>query len=540
MNKTRKLLALVLALVLCAAVLSGCGSKGSAPASSSEPAASAEPAASSDPAASAPAPADGEVVYNMTVSFEESWWDPALFMQVNDVGLAPMIYENLVQYNEDGTVSPQLAESWEVSDDGLTYTFNLRHGVQWHKGYGEFTSADVKFSLERHGDPAVASVNAENIKLNNIASIECPDDYTVVIHLKEIDVDLLTRLSLFYSIIVCKAHNDKDGTASINTDPIGTGPFVYDGGTLGIRTEAVRNADWWGDWKGGNIDRVVNTFMNDTNTIYSAFDAGELDAISVYDYDKINQYEADGFTYISIPYLQLLYLGVNMQLAPFDNPTVREALFYAVDVDYFLEQLYQGTEEAAQSYVPQQSKYALPNGFKGTYDPEKCKALLAEAGYENGCDITLWGASDALGMPPAILLQDQLSKAGFNVNLQAVDFGVFIDQVRNGTAQAWTLYNTTGNIADDTINRYCTSAYPGSNWCGVCDEEYDKLVAAGNSARTEQEKFDNYYAAQERLISLNVLYPISTYSMGAVYQKNISGFTSYGDQGFRATTLIKS
>ena len=547
MKKASRFLAIVLAIVLCVGLI-GCAEKGNTGSggstgntgntgnTGSTPTSTPAPAASSEPVAEP----DVEVVYNMTVSFEEAWWDPALFTQANDVGLAPMIYETLVQYNTDGSVSPQLAESWDISDDGLTYTFHLRKGVQWHKGYGEFTSADVKFTLERHGDPAVASINAGNIKLDNIASIECPDDYTVVVKLKAIDVDLLTRLGLYYSFMVCKAHSDKDGAASINTDPIGTGPFVFDGGTLGIRTEAVANKEWWGDRKGGNIDRIVNTFMNDTNTIYAAFDAGEVDAIGVYDYDKVAEYVAAGYNHISTPYLQLLYLGVNMQLAPFDNEKVREALFYAVDVDYFLEQLYQGNEQAAQTYVPTRSKYALPNGFKGVYDPEKCKELLAEAGYPNGCEITLWGASDSLGLPPAILLQDQLSKAGFKVELQAVDFGVFIGEVRGGTAQCWTLYNTTGTIADDTINRYCSDAYPGNNWCGVCDEEYDRLVAAGNAAKTEQEKYDNYYAAQRRLISLNVLYPISSYSMSSIYQKNISGMTSYGDQAFRATTIIKN
>ncbi len=540
MKRTKRILAIMLALVLCAAVFAGCGTKGGTTTNTAAPDKTAAPAASNAPANTDATPAASEVVYNMTVNFEEAWWDPALFTQANDTGLGPMIYENLVQYNVDGTVSPQLAESWDISSDGLTYTFHLRKGVKWHKGYGEFTSADVKFTLERHGDPAVASINAGNIKLDNIAAIECPDDYTVVIKLKEIDVDLLTRLSLYFSAMVCKAHNDKDGAASINTDPIGTGPFVFDGGTLGIRTEAVANKEWWGDRKGGNIDRIVNTFMNDTNTIYAAFDAGEVDSIGVYDYDKVAEYEAAGYTHISKPYLQLLYLGVNMQLAPFDNEKVREALFYAVDVDYFLEQLYQGNEEAAQTYVPMRSKYALPNGFKGVYDPDKCKALLAEAGYPDGCEITLWGASDALGMPPAILLQDQLSKAGFKVELQAVDFGVFIGQVRGGTAQCWTLYNTTGIIADDTINRYCSDAYPGNNWCGIMDDEYDRLVAAGNAAKTEQEKYDYYYAAQKRLISLNALYPIATYSMSSIYQKNISNIESYGDQAFRATTIIKN
>ncbi|MDR1589565.1 MAG: ABC transporter substrate-binding protein [Oscillospiraceae bacterium] len=529
MKKTG-ILALCLAAALCLGALSACSSGNTqgdgAPPSASSPA----PSGADSPAA------DSAKVYYMTTNFEESWWDPALFMQINDVSLAPMIYETLVELQTDGTVAPQLAESWDISDGGLTYTFNLRKGVQWHKGYGEFTSADVKFTLERQTDPAVASVNADNLNIANIAAIECPDEYTVVFKLKAADVDLLTRMSLYYSIIVCKAHSDKDGVASINSDPIGTGPFVYDGGTLGIKTEAVRNTEWWGDFT-GNVDRVVSTFMSDTNTIYMAFDKGELHSTGLYDKDKIKEYEDKGYPVVNVPLLQLLYVGVNMQLEPFDNPVVREAFFNAIDVQYFLDNLYYGTESAVGSYVPPSSKYALTDYFKFNYDPERSKQLLAEAGYPDGVEVTLWGASDALGQPPAILTQDQLGKAGFKVNLQCVDFGVFIDQVRNGTAQMWVLYNTTGAIADDTINRYTSKSYPGSNWCGVTDAEYDALVEAGLNAKTEQEKYDSFYAAQRRLMDLQVIYPISTFSVGEVMQKNVSGYKSYGDLGFRLQTV---
>jgi peptide/nickel transport system substrate-binding protein len=399
-----------------------------------------------------PSPEAGETVFYMCTNFEESWWDPALFTQVNDVSLAPMIYENLVELQTDGSVAPQLAESWEIGADALTYTFNLRRGVQWHKDYGEFTSADVKFTIERQSDPAVASINADNLRVGNIASLECPDDYTVVIRLLSPDADFLTRLSLYYGAVVCKAHGDRDGTGSINTDPIGTGPFVFDGGTLGIKTEAVRNADWWGDFT-GNIDRVVSSFISDTNTIYTAFDNGELSSIGLYDKDVIKSYSDKGYVVETVPLLQLLYVGVNMSLSPFDDPAVREAFFNAIDVEYFLDNLYYGSETAVGSYIPPSSKYALTDYFKYNYDPEKSKSILAQAGYPGGVDVTLWGADDALGQPPAIIAQDQLRRAGFNVTLQCVDFGVFIDQVRNGTAQMWVLYNTTGAIADDTINR---------------------------------------------------------------------------------------
>jgi ABC-type transport system substrate-binding protein len=130
-----------------------------------------------------------------------------------------------------------------------------------------------------------------------------------------------------------------------------------------------------------------------------------------------------------------------------------------------------------------------------------------------------------------------LSKAGFKVDLQCVDFGVWIGQVRAGTAQMWVGYNTTGVIGDDTIIRYTTEYYPGNNWCGVCDAEYDAFVAAGVAATTAEEKLDNFYAAQQRLMDLQVIYPVSTFSIGQVMQNNVTGYKLYGDQAFRAQTI---
>ena len=538
--KARRYIAVVLALVMSLAILASCNKDSGGTTEPQSPANPSSPGTAASPSGSAPAPANTaeEVVFYTECTFEESWWDPALFMGLNDANLAPMIYENLVELQTDGSVAPQLAESWDISADGLTYTFHLRHGVQWHKGYGEFTSADVKFTFDRQTDPAVASVNADNLQIGNIKSIECPDDYTVVMTLKNVDVDLLHRFSMFYGMIVCKAHSDKDGAASMNTTPIGTGPFAFDSGTLGLRTEVVRNREWWGNFT-GNIDRVVSTYINDTNTIHVAFDNGELDSIGLYDRDKMREYESKGFEVATVPILQLLYIGVNMQMEPFDNPLVRQAFFHAIDVQYYLDNLFYGMEVPAGSYIPPSCKYALRDYFHFDYNPEKAKQLLAEAGYPNGCPMVMWSANDALGQPPAIIAQDQLAKAGFIIDMQNVEFGVFIGQVRGGTAAMWVLYNDSSPMGDNTIIRYTGENYPGNNWCGVEDAEYDRYVAAGLSATTEQAKYDAFYAAQRRLMDLQVVFPVATNSMARVSQKNITGWTAYGDTGFRLQTVTK-
>ncbi|MEG1537241.1 MAG: ABC transporter substrate-binding protein, partial [Clostridiales bacterium] len=420
--KLRKSMLLVVVLLIGALLLAGCGS------------------ASTDPgtdAADSGTPGE-EKVFRYARSWEEASWDPALFGQLNDIELAMVVFETLTELDLDGKVIPCLAESWETAADGLSYTYHLRQGVQFHFGYGEMTSADVKFSIERNNDPEVGSKNIENLKMANFASIETPDEYTVVFNLKQPDPDFLTRMSLCYGYIISQKYGEEVGVAGITAKPVGTGPFMYDKGTPETHTEAVRFADYWGE--PANIDRITNTLITDTSTGYAAIENGELEAISVYDTDKMAELKQKGFTVEMIPYLELLYLSSNMQIAPFDNPLVREAMFAAIDPQYFVDQIFAGTTVVPGSYVPPASKYAITDYFKSTYDPEKAKALLAEAGYSDGVAVTLWAPNDALSQTPAIIAQSQMAAAGFNVELQLVDFGVFIDKVRNGEAQMWLLY----------------------------------------------------------------------------------------------------
>ncbi len=524
-NDMKKVLSMILAVTMILS-FAACGSN-------------AAQTTETQPAGTEAQAAGKEVVFNFPVNYEETNWDPAYWTAPDDTGLGTMIYENLFRFNLDGSVSPQLATSYEISEDKLTYTIKLRNDVKWQKGYGPFTSADVKFTIDRQTDPALASINGANFNIENIESVECPDDFTVVIKLKAIDVDFLTRLSMFYSLIVCKAYNDKEGMAALNAAPVGTGAFQFDKGTLAVKTEAVANKDWWGDREGGNIDRVICSYIADENTGFTAFENGELDVITSSNLDKTRELVAKGFVDQQSPKLSLLYIGMNMQMAPFDNEKVREALFYAVDPQYYIDNLFYGTETIPESYIPEGSKYAAKGCFRPSYDPEKAKALLAEAGYPDGVDIELWGGNDAHGQAPVIIAADMLQKGGFNVSIQLVDFGIYIDKVRKGEVMTWCFYNTTSNIADDTISRYKSEFYPGNNWSGVCDAEYDSYVDAGFSSKTDEEKAQNFAAAQQRLMDLKAIYPVTTCSTHMLCQPGLQGYKIYGDLAFRATTIIK-
>lgn len=468
-----------------------------------------------------------EKVLYLGRTWEDKSWDPAILTTSSQLVLAPMIFENLALLNADGSSSPQLAESWDISADNLTYTFKLRQGVQWHGDYGEFTSEDVRFSFERHLDETLGSLQQETLGLANIAAIDTPDKYTAVFRLNSPDADFITRCSIYASVMTSKAAFDKLGIAGFNLTPIGTGPFAYASGTPGSKTEAVKFDKYWGAKP--KVDRVVSEIIADQNTLYTAFENGELDLIYSTNMDKVTEYIAAGKQAMYVPSLQLLYIGVNMQHAPFDDPVVRQAYFHAIDPNYFVDQIFLGKESVPTGYIPEKCKYALTGYFKPSYDPQKAKDLLAQAGYPNGVGITLWAVNDELSTAPALIAENQLKNGGFTVDLQMVDFGVFIDKVRSGEAAMWLLYNSTNFLTDDTVNRYTSSMYPGSNWCGVTDSDYDAKVAVGLSAATEADKRIAFDAAQKRLIDLNVLYSASTYGDYVLTQPNISGLSLRGD-----------
>jgi peptide/nickel transport system substrate-binding protein len=141
----------------------------------------------------------------------------------------------------------------------------------------------------------------------------------------------------------------------------------------------------------------------------------------------------------------------------------------------------------------------------------------------------MWTVNDETSTAPALIAQSQLKEAGFNVELQMVDFGVFLDQVRGGTADMWLLYNNTPFLADETINRYTSAFYPGSNWIGTTDPAYDALVAKGLNASTEEEKTAAFDEAQRYFLDLKALYPVCTFGYYFITQPNVTGTELWGD-----------
>lgn len=530
-NKRRRVGSLLVATALAMAVFSGCGSGTGASSPSSEAPSSTGPSPSS-----AQGESGGDVIrVARTYDASSKSMDPGRWGYADDLVVGVSVYESLLQYDENQEAVGRLAENYEVSDDQLAYTFHLRKGVQFHHDYGEMTSEDVKFSVERLADPALnATSNYTNIGYENIASIETPDAYTVVFKLREPDVFFTDKMCNNYGFIVSKKAVEEMGLDNFSKLGVGTGPFEFcEGGVIGEKYAVQRFEKYWGEKaKTGRIE--VLTIPDDT-TLTNAFESGEIDMFDCSDIDLLLKYKSDPkYTVVDSVDKSLLNIGLNAQVEPLNNPKVREAIFCAIDDDMLVNDYFKGLEKKATGVLPAFTKYSVQDYWKPAYDLEKAKKLLAEAGYPNGFSLDYYTVNDTLSLGPATLVEYFLTQLGIDVNFQAVSIGVFKEKVMSGTAPVWSYWNMAKFTPDTTLIKYTSENFPDTNWIGLKDPAYDKAVQSALAENDLDKRADYYAQAQKILMDSNSLYPATTYTCHTCMHADIKGFSR---DGLLRTTL---
>jgi peptide/nickel transport system substrate-binding protein len=345
------------------------------------------------------------------------------------------VFEGLTRFMSDGSIVPGLAESWEISDDGLTYTFKLREGVTFHDGT-TMDANDVKFSLDRI--LAEDSANAQKALYTAISSVEVMDPQTVKLTLSEPNGNMLFNLAWGDAVIVAP-----ESIEGIKQTPIGTGAFKFVSWTQGDNIVLEKNPDYWGT--PAVLDKATFKFISDPTAAFAAMMAEDIDAFSGFPApENLPQFEAD-------PRFQVLIgstegetiLSTNNKQPPFDNVKVREAVAHAIDRQAIIDGAMFGFgTPIGTHFAPHHPAYVDLTG-QSAYDPEKARALLAEAGFADGFETTLHLPPPSYARRGGEIIAAQLAQVGIKAEIINVEWAQWLETVFRGKNFGLTIVSHT-------------------------------------------------------------------------------------------------
>jgi peptide/nickel transport system substrate-binding protein len=401
--------------------------------------------------------------------------DPALIISRGQDQTVRNIYDGLVNW-KPGTVevAPALAESWEISGDGLTYTFHLRKGVQFHRGFGELKASDVKFSFERVKDPATKSPSSKDFSL--VKEMEALDDYTFRLKLTQ-PVPGLLHILADRGAFVTSEKAVKELGKDLGRAPVGTGPFFVTKWVPKQNVVLERNESYFAGPP--RLSKATLIYIPEEATRFMAFDSGQIDLFQVADPDRVDKYLKDPKAVVKgNTGLICRYIGFNKKIKPFDDVRVRRAIQHAVDKDYIVNYLFKGLSEKSVNLVPPPNFGYTADVMTYPYDEQKAKKLLAEAGYPNGFKTTLYIPNIGRFTKHSVVVKEMLAKVGVDLELKVMDVSVFLDACRRGEPPMYTLSTSGSPDTAYYLYRYLHSKNfpPGTNYGYYSNPEVDALI----------------------------------------------------------------
>lgn len=453
----------------------------------------------------------------VSIGSEPDNLDPMLSSATDTSAVMMNVFEGLLGFNEKGEFINALAESYSISEDGLTYSFKLKQGIKFHDG-ADFTSKDVKYTYEK-----LAGLNGEaplNETLNKLlSSVETPDDYSVNLILKEKNAGFLSRATI--SIV------EKDYTTN-STKPVGTGPFKFAEYIQGQKIILEKNEDYSTiKERVPSIDKVEFKIMTDSNARLMALKSGDLDITSV-DAKNVNALK-DDYNIVQGPQNMVQIMALNNSVEPFNNLKVRQAINYAVNKEEIINTVVDGNGTKVDSFLsPSMSTY-FNNDLKNCYvtDIEKGKALLKEAGYENGFKMTITVPSNyQTHVDTAQIIKNQLSKIGIEAEIQLIEWAQWLDTVYAKANYQSTIIGHSGKLdPNDFLNRF-DSGYD-KNYFKFSFPEYDNLISQAAASTDEVERAELYKECQQILVDQAATVFIQDPDIIYAVSKNVQGLKNY-------------
>jgi len=437
------------------------------------------------------------------------------------------IFEGLMKASPDGGVIPAVASDYEMSADGKTYTFTLREGVTFHNGE-KVTADDVVYSLERcagsenDGVPLIAA-------FSNVSRIYMAADRTVAVELKEPSLEFLNSMT---AAIIPNGSGEK-----ISTDPVGTGPFKFVSYAPQESMVMERFDGYWGS--AAHLDKVTFKIITETNTLVMGLKGQSLDIVIHLPNALAPEVEED-FTVLesTMKLVQALYL--NNQVKPFDDLRVRQAMYYALDVQKIIDFVCDGAGvPTGTSMYPAFTKYFVPELAQNyQQNIDKAKQLLKEAGYPNGFEMTITVPGNyEQHVDTGLVIADQLKAIGITANVVEVTWESWVKDVYKGRAFEATVSGIAASdmTAREMLERYTTPH--SKNFIGFSNPEFDAVVAQAVATMDPEEQVALYKRAQEILNEQAASLWIQDLCELVVMNPALDGYTFYSTYVLDMSTI---
>lgn len=467
--------------------------------------------------------------------------DPIVATDGESFKVTKNIYDTLVKYEDTNTnVIPGLADSWDISKDGLTYTFKLHQGIKFHDGT-DFNADAVVFNFERWMDKSNPYHNKEGFtyysdmfngykgdKNHVIKEVKAADPYTVVFTLNQPTSPFLNNLGMpafaIASPEAIKKYGDK-----YNENPVGTGPFIFKEWKRSDTITLEKNPNYWQQGL-PKLDKVVFKVIPENSARLTALTSGEIDVMDGLNPDDAKTVEENQeLQLLERPSMNVGYFTFHFKKKPFDNLKVREAIAHAVNKPAIVQAFYAGRAIPAVNDMPP-SVWGYNDQIKDRpYDLEKAKQLLAEAGYPKGFSTTLWAMPVPRPYMPegqkiAEALQQDLKKIGIDAKIVSMEWATYLDKVKKGEQDMYLL-GWTGDNGDP--DNFLNVLFNPSNRSRYDNKEVQDLLVKAQSEVDKAKRIEMYKKAQEMLFNDVAMIPLAHSTPLLAIKKGVTGYVPH-------------
>lgn len=478
---------------------------------------------------------------------------------------AQTIFNRLVEFKPGTTeIAPSLAESWTISKDRKTYTFKLRKNVQFHsndffKPTRTFNANDVVYSFKTQLDsknplsiPAASYDYFKAMELDAlIADVKKVDDYTVVFELKRPEAPFLANLGMDFASILSEEYaqalvKSGKGLKALETSPVGTGPFVFKSYQKDSTIKYTANPTYW---KGKpKIENLIFVIVADSTVRTQKMKSGECHVMNEPQPQDIAALSTNpAIKVMNAAGLNVSYIAFNTEKKPFDNLKVREAISLALNKKAYLDVIYKEQGTPAKNPIPPTMWSYNAKTAETTYDVEKAKKLLAEAGYANGFDTELWTLPVSRPYLPngkklGEMVQADLAKIGVKVKLVTFDWPTYLEKSKKGDHQM-IQFGWTGDNGDPdnfmNVLLGCTAVKAGSNYARWCNKDFDQLLQQAKEESAVAKRTAFYMKAQEIFAKEKPWFPVAHSKQNKVMSAKVQGYkiSPFGSENFEAVSL---